>query len=221
MLARNIFIKNVLLIGYEINEKTLSFTALNFSMKIAIIDCYDSFTYNLVHYLEQLTNKVDCIRNDKVDINSLSQYNGIILSPGPGLPENTNNLYSIIKAWEKDKPILGVCLGHQAIGTYYGLKLVNMSEVHHGIGRPTTITNNDILYKKLPTTFISARYHSWVLASTSKISDLIVNAVDLDGNIMGVAHRNFNVKGVQFHPESILTEYGFDILKNWVDSIKL
>jgi anthranilate synthase component II len=190
-------------------------------MKIAIIDCYDSFTYNLVHYLEQLTDNVDCIRNDKVDVNSLGQYNGIILSPGPGLPYDTKNLHRIIETWEQIIPILGVCLGHQAIGTYYGLDLVNMPEVHHGIGRTTLVKANDVLYNGLPTSFISGRYHSWVLSNSSKTENLIVNAIDFDGEIMGISHVKYNIKGLQFHPESILTEHGFKILKNWVGSINL
>lgn len=190
-------------------------------MKIVVIDCYDSFTYNLVHYLEQLTNSVDCIRNDKVDISALEKYDGIILSPGPGLPNNTKNLYKIIDSWEKNKPILGVCLGHQAIGTYYGLNLVNMPEVHHGIGRPTLVTKDDSLYIGIPKSFISGRYHSWVLTNSSNASNVIVNASDINGNIMGITHYKYNVKGIQFHPESILTENGFRILKNWVDLIKL
>ena len=189
-------------------------------MKLVVIDCYDSFTYNLIHYLEQMSSSVECIRNDRVDINSLNKFDGIVLSPGPGLPSETKNLYSIIKSWGKTKPILGICLGHQAIGTYFGLKLINMPMVHHGINRTTIVVEYDEeLFKGLPLEFTSARYHSWVVDKPKKESDLQVTAIDIDGSIMGLSHRKYNIKGVQFHPESILTEHGFQILKNWVDLI--
>jgi anthranilate synthase component II len=189
-------------------------------MNLVVIDCYDSFTYNLVHYLEQISCSVKCIRNDKIDVTSLGKYDGIILSPGPGLPSETKNLYQIIEIWGKSKPILGICLGHQAIGTYFGLELVNMPIVHHGISRKTLVVNKDeLLFKGLPFEFLSARYHSWVLSKPSDISSLQVSAIDIDGNIMGLSHRDYNIKGVQFHPESILTEHGFLILKNWIEAI--
>jgi anthranilate synthase component II len=189
-------------------------------MKLVIIDCYDSFTYNLVHYLEQISGSVECIRNDKVDIQSLSIFDGIILSPGPGLPYETKNLNNILMAWSKTKPILGICLGHQAIGTFFGLELVNMPMVHHGINRSTIVVKDDeVLFKDIPKEFLSARYHSWVIANPKKDSELQVTAIDVDGSVMGLSHRYYNIKGVQFHPESILTNYGFQILKNWVDSI--
>lgn len=189
-------------------------------MNIVVIDCYDSFTYNLVHYLEQMCTSVVCIRNDKVDINSLYRFDGIVLSPGPGLPHETKNLYDILKVWGKTKPIFGICLGHQAIGTFFGLELVNMPYVHHGISRSTFVVNRDeILFKNLPAEFLSARYHSWVISKPSNHSELEVIAYDKDNSVMGFRHRNYNIKSVQFHPESILTEHGFNILRNWVDSI--
>lgn len=190
-------------------------------MNLAVIDCYDSFTYNLVHYLEQMASSVECIRNDRVDIDSLHKFDGIVLSPGPGLPSETKNLYGIIESWGKTKPILGICLGHQAIGTFFGLELVNMPMVHHGINRPTVVVNGEEhLFKGLPLEFLSARYHSWVVDKPKNESALQVIALDVDGNIMGLSHRKHNIKGVQFHPESILTEHGFRILKNWVDLIR-
>ena len=189
-------------------------------MNLVVIDCYDSFTYNLVHYLEQLSSGVTCIRNDKVDIKSLDRFDGIVLSPGPGLPQETPNLFEILDKWGKIKPILGICLGHQAIGAYFGLELINMPTVHHGIERPTIITKaKESLFKGIPVEFLSARYHSWVLGKPKANSELEITATDIDGDIMGISHRLYNIKGVQFHPESILTEHGFKILKNWIDLI--
>jgi anthranilate synthase component 2 len=189
-------------------------------MKIVVIDCFDSFTYNLVHYFEQMCERVDCIRYNCVDIPSLSKYDGIVLSPGPGLPYETPKIQEILKAWGETKPILGICLGHQAIGTYFGLKLVNMTHVHHGIKRLTTIVaENEILFKNVPVEFLSARYHSWVVSKPNVDSEIKITAVDKNGSVMGISHSKFNIKGLQFHPESILTENGFMILKNWIDSI--
>lgn len=190
-------------------------------MNLVVIDCYDSFTFNLVHYFEQMVDNVICIRNDKVDIESLEQYDGIILSPGPGLPNETKNLYQIIERWGSEKPILGICLGHQAIGTYFGLKLINMPTVHHGIERLTrTLVVNEPLYKGLPQQFLSARYHSWVLGNPEPESELETTVVDIEGNVMGIRHKSLNIKGVQFHPESVLTEQGFQILQNWVELVR-
>jgi len=189
-------------------------------MKLVVIDCYDSFTFNLVHYFEQMVDTVICIRNDKVDIESLGQFDGIVLSPGPGLPGETKNLYQIIERWGNEKPILGICLGHQAIGTYFGLELINMPTVHHGIDRMTkSLSTNEPLFKGLPQQFLSARYHSWVLGYPNSKSDLEVTAVDIDGNVMGISHKTLNIKGVQFHPESVLTEQGYMILQNWVELV--
>lgn len=189
-------------------------------MNLVVIDCYDSFTFNLVHYFEQMVDTVICIRNDKVDIESLGQFDGIVLSPGPGLPSETKNLYQIIERWGKEKPILGICLGHQAIGTYFGLELVNMPMVHHGIDRMTmTLALNEPLYKGFPQQFLSARYHSWVLGSPDSKSEVEVTAIDIDGNVMSISHKTLNIKGVQFHPESVLTAKGFQILQNWVELV--
>jgi len=188
-------------------------------MNIVVIDCYDSFTFNLVHYLEQMCKHVECIRCDKVDIPLLNRFDGIVLSPGPGMPAETPNLHQIISSWGSTKPILGICLGHQAIGTFFGLELENMSQVHHGISRPTTILDEkEILFKGISSEFLSARYHSWVFGKSQKNLNLQVTAVDSDGTVMGLSHREYNVKGVQFHPESILTEQGYQILENWVSS---
>lgn len=189
-------------------------------MKLVVIDCYDSFTYNLVHYFEQIVDSVTCIRNDRVIIEDLERFDGIVLSPGPGLPQDTKNLFKIIETYGKTKPILGICLGHQAIGTYFGLELINMPKVHHGIDRITkTLITNEPLFIGLPEQFLSARYHSWVVGHPNIDSDVYVTSVDIEGNVMGLSHKTLNIKGVQFHPESVLTEYGFQILKNWVDLV--
>ena len=189
-------------------------------MKILVVDCYDSFTYNLVHYLEQMCSSVTCIRNDKIDIDSLDKYNGIVISPGPGLPNETKNLYAIIEKWAPTKPILGICLGHQAIGTFYGLELQNMLEVHHGIDKNTLVVDRtEILFKGISKRFLSGRYHSWVLKQNYNDSPLKITSIDSNKNIMGISHKKYNVKGIQFHPESILTPQGFKILKNWVISL--
>lgn len=190
-------------------------------MNLVVIDCYDSFTFNLVHYFEQMVDNVICIRNDKVDIESLEQFDGIVLSPGPGLPNETKNLYQIIDRWGNKKPILGICLGHQAIGTYFGLELINMPKVHHGIDRMTmSLATNEPLFRGLPQKFLSARYHSWVLGTPDSKSELEVTAIDIDGNVMGISHKKLNIRGVQFHPESVLTEQGFKILQNWVELVR-
>jgi anthranilate synthase component 2 len=174
-----------------------------------------------VHYLEQLCETVDCIRCNRVDVSSLAQYDGIVLSPGPGLPSETPNLHAILEKWGTLKPILGICLGHQAIGTFFGLDLINMPHVHHGIKRSTKVVDqSEVLFRNIPTEFYSARYHSWVLSKPGEGSQLISIAVDSNGSIMGISHCEYNIKGVQFHPESILTDYGFQILENWVFAIK-
>lgn len=189
-------------------------------MNVIVVDCFDSFTFNLVHYLEQMCDRVDCIRCDRIEVAELYKYDGILLSPGPGLPDEMGNLQNILKEWESRKPILGICLGHQAIGTYYGLDLINMPNVHHGVGRQTSIVDsNESLFKGVPNGFSSARYHSWVISQPKQDSDIKLTAVDSNGAVMGISHTKYNVKGLQFHPESILTECGFKILKNWVESL--
>jgi len=205
---------------YEINKKDIHLYSDFLIMNVVVIDCFDSFTFNLVHYLEQICNSVECIRCNKVDIASLGSYDGFVLSPGPGLPIETHNLFEILTTWGSIKPILGICLGHQAIGAFFGLELINMPHVHHGINRSTSVIDeNEILFKGLPLEFLSARYHSWVVSSPDEYSPLKITAMDKDGDIMGISHRKYNIKGIQFHPESILTNYGFQILNNWVKSI--
>ncbi len=186
-------------------------------MKLAIIDNYDSFTFNIRHYAETFVDVCDVINIDKVDIDALKNYQKIIFSPGPGLPQEKPILWKILDAYQHVKPILGICFGHQAIAEYYGSKLFNMSEVHHGLARQTQIIGDDTIWEGLPTCFNTGRYHSWAVEKESLSSKLKITAQDAEnGTIMALSHKTLNVKGIQFHPESVLTEYGKSIIKNWI-----
>ncbi|MHA3788937.1 anthranilate synthase component II [Flavobacterium hauense] len=185
--------------------------------KILVIDNYDSFTYNLVHYLEDLDCKVTVLRNDDIHIDEPEEYDKILLSPGPGIPDEAGLLKDIIKRYANTKNILGICLGQQAIAEVFGGKLINLDEVHHGIAANIKITvNNESLFAGMGDTISVGRYHSWSVDSASFPDDLEVTSVDENGNIMSLRHRNLNVKAVQFHPESVLTPLGKQILANWV-----
>lgn len=189
-------------------------------MTIAVIDCYDSFTFNLVHYLQQHCEHIDVYRNDEVNIDSLSQYKGIVLSPGPGLPPETMNLLEIIDRYHKTIPILGICLGHQAIGQYLGAKLENLSAPLHGVNVPIDIVDHqEPIFNNIPTPIETGRYHSWAIPLSQENRDLKITATDNLGYAMAISHRQFPLKGLQFHPESVLTPYGFEILKNWVEYV--
>ena len=186
-------------------------------MKILLIDNYDSFTYNLVHYLEQVTEvEVDVVRNDQMQAQEASEYDLIMLSPGPGLPKDAGITMEIIRMWHRHKNILGVCLGHQAIGEFYGGKLRNLEEVHHGVATPIEIVCPDILYKNLKAPIEVGRYHSWVIDEKHLPSELVVTARDHAGEIMSIRHHELSVCGVQFHPESFLTHSGYDILRHFL-----
>lgn len=189
------------------------------TISIAIVDNFDSFTYNLFHYLQPLAEKVEVIRNDKVSLEKLLQFDGIVLSPGPGLPSDYPNLKEIILELGKTIPVLGVCLGHQAIAESFGGKLFNMPEVWHGIERETIIIKDEILFKNMPETFLSGRYHSWAVSDERFPDCLTVTARDANGTIMALKHNSYPVLGIQFHPESILTPDGKKILENWVNII--
>jgi anthranilate synthase component II len=191
-------------------------------MKILMLDNYDSFTYNLVHYLEAVdeTIAVTVKRNDQISLEEVAHFDAIVLSPGPGLPKDAGIMPKLIQQYSPSKPILGVCLGHQAIGEAFGSTLTNLETVYHGLGMPTSIIEKDILFENLPQQFITGRYHSWVIDNTKFSSDLVITATDDKGEIMALKHKTYNVRGVQFHPESILTEYGKDIIKNWVNSCR-
>ena len=184
--------------------------------KILVIDNYDSFTYNLVHYLESLDAEVTVLRNDKLKLEDVEPYQYILLSPGPGIPDEAGLLKSIIKAYAESRNILGVCLGQQAIAEVFGGPLVNLNEVYHGVAtKVTQILDNEILFKGLETSFEVGRYHSWVV-NKDLPECLEATSVDEHGEVMSIRHKTYNVKGVQFHPESVLTPDGKKILENWI-----
>jgi len=187
--------------------------------KIIVLDNYDSFTYNLVHYIESNPNyEVDVFRNDEISIDAIDNYNTIILSPGPGLPEEAGILKELVKRYAPTKKILGVCLGMQAIGEVFGGELENLNDVFHGVATPITITNpNDLLYKNLPENIEVGRYHSWVISNNNFPNKLVVTSKDDNDQIMSIKHQDYNVYGVQYHPESILTEHGKEIINNFLD----
>ena len=187
--------------------------------KIVVIDNYDSFTYNLVHYLEDLNCEVTVFRNDEFEMDELQQFDKILLSPGPGIPDEAGLLKNVIKTYASSKSILGVCLGQQAIGEVFGGTLINLEKVYHGVATNIKITNtDDVLFKDLPNEFEVGRYHSWVVSNDDFPNDLIITSVDENGQIMSLKHNKFDVRGVQFHPESVLTPNGKKILENWVNN---
>lgn len=188
-------------------------------MKILVFDNYDSFTYNLVHLVEKVCDhQVDVVRNDKISLDKIAEYDKILLSPGPGLPSEAGILLDVIKAYKSSKDILGVCLGLQAIGESFGGKLKNLEHVYHGIATPVSIIKQDDLFEECPREFKAGRYHSWVV-DTKELPDCFeITAIDTEGNIMALSHKKYKVKGVQFHPESILSEYGEQIIKNWIEN---
>lgn len=190
-------------------------------MKILVFDNYDSFTYNLVHLVEQITgNPVDVYRNDELPLEKVKDYDKILLSPGPGVPSEAGLLLPLIKEYAATKSILGVCLGHQAIGEAFGGTLTNLSTVYHGIATPVQQIANEgkysRLFKGLADEFVVGRYHSWVVDQQDFPADLQVTAKEDHGYIMALEHKTYDVQGVQFHPESILTPDGAIILKNWL-----
>ncbi|OFX33184.1 MAG: aminodeoxychorismate/anthranilate synthase component II [Bacteroidetes bacterium GWF2_42_66] len=185
---------------------------------VVIIDNYDSFTYNLVHAIKKISGlPVDVIRNDELELSDLEKYDKIVLSPGPGLPEEAGFLLDIIREYAPTKSILGVCLGHQAIGEVFGGKLKNMNKVLHGVATPITVTENKThLFDGLPETFAAGRYHSWIVSSENLPDCFEVTSYDNEGMIMSMQHKQYNVQGVQFHPESVLTPMGERIIENWL-----
>jgi len=187
---------------------------------ILVIDNYDSFTYNLVHAIKKISGlPVDVYRNDEISLEEIEKYDKIVLSPGPGLPEEAGLLLDIIKKFAPTKKILGVCLGHQAIGESFGGKLHNMKKVLHGIATPVQLTETkSVLFAGLPETFDVGRYHSWIVQQEGLPDCLEVTSYDSDGFIMSMKHKEFDVEGVQFHPESVLTPLGEEIIRNWLKS---
>lgn len=186
-------------------------------MKILVLDNYDSFTYNLVYILRELGcgDRMDIYRNDKIAVEEVEAYDKILLSPGPGVPADAGIMPELISRYAASKDILGICLGHQAIGEAFGGGLNNLTEVVHGVASEVKI-REDILFKGLPETFKIGRYHSWVIDESTLPEELIITAKTPDGQIMAVRHKDYQVRGLQFHPESILTEHGKQIMKNWI-----
>ena len=191
-------------------------------MKILLLDNYDSFTYNLQHYLEDISKEsIDVFRNDEIDLEQINKYDAIVLSPGPGLPEEAGILISLIKEYGSTKKILGVCLGLQAMVVAYGGKLKQLDEVMHGLQRECIVKDrNNFLFKNISERFSAARYHSWVADADFLPKDFMITSLDDAGNIMSIQHRMHSLTGVQFHPESILTTTGKKILENWLIKVK-
>lgn len=185
-------------------------------MKIVIIDNYDSFTYNLSHLLKELGAEVEVVRNDKFELKDLEQYDKIVLSPGPGIPSEAGLLLDVIRTYAGRKPILGVCLGHQSIGEVFGASLENLKEVYHGVQTEGTQLGNDYIFDGLPERVMMGRYHSWVVAKDSVPESLEVTAMSDDGEIMAMRHRQYDIHGIQFHPESVLTPEGKTIVGNFL-----
>jgi len=193
-------------------------------MKILVFDNYDSFTYNLVHLVEKIMHlKVDVFRNDQLPLERVKQYDKIILSPGPGIPSEAGMLVPLIKEYAASKSILGVCLGHQAIGESFGGRLVNLSTVFHGVATPIQVKqdrtfSSDDVFRNLPPEIEVGRYHSWVVSENDFPETLEVTATDKNGFVMGLRHKTYDVQGVQFHPESVLTPCGEQLMRNWLQS---
>lgn len=194
-------------------------------MKIVMIDNYDSFTYNLVHLVRELGAEITVYRNDQFELSQLEEFDKIMLSPGPGIPSEAGLLLDVIKAYAGKKPILGVCLGHQAIGESFGASLTNLSQVYHGVATPVEVLNlhdgsqepkPDYIFEGLPSRIDVGRYHSWVVNSKGLPSCIEVTSVSEEGYIMALRHKEYDIRGIQFHPESVLTPEGRTILRNWL-----
>lgn len=187
--------------------------------RLLVFDNYDSFTYNLVHLIEKVGNVAyEVHRNDQISLETIAKFDKILLSPGPGIPSEAGSLLEVIRTYASSKSILGVCLGLQAIGEAFGGKLENLDRVYHGVATPVQVLKSDLLFKDCPQKFSVGRYHSWVVSSKCLPENLEVTAVDEQGYIMAMKHMHFDIHGVQFHPESILSEYGDTILRNWLQS---
>ena len=187
-------------------------------MKIVIIDNYDSFTYNLSHLVKSLGAQVTVLRNDRFDLPQIEQFDKIILSPGPGIPSEAGLLLDVIRNYAGRKSMLGVCLGHQAIGEVFGDSLENLSEVFHGVATEGTQFGKDYIFKGLPERIVMGRYHSWVVSREAFPECLEITAVSDEGQIMALRHRRFDIHGIQFHPESVLTPCGETIIRNFINS---
>ncbi len=186
-------------------------------MKTVLIDNYDSFTYNLHHLLRELDVDVTVYRNDQFELSDLAIYDKILLSPGPGIPSEAGLLMQVIKEYAGKKPILGICLGEQAIGESFGGTLINLSEVFHGVQTPAHIIADDYIFKGLPNDIMVGRYHSWVVDAKTLPDTLEITATSEEGQIMALRHKTYDIRGIQFHPESILTPQGKIMIQNWVN----
>jgi len=185
-------------------------------LRVLIIDNNDSFTYNLKHYINQFVNDVNVVRYDKVVLDNISCYDKVLFSAGPGLPDEYLILYDILDRYGSSKSILGVCLGQQAIAEFYGGKLRNLDEPMHGVFSTISHLNSCTLYKNIPLSFKIGHYHSWVVSDEDFPINLEITSVNETGLIMSIKHKEYDIKAVQFHPESILTEYGLILIKNWI-----
>ena len=185
--------------------------------KVIVIDNYDSFTYNLVHAVQELLNhSIEVKRNDQVEMDYIDQFDYVILSPGPGIPDEAGDLKKIIRTFAATKKMLGVCLGQQAIGEVFGAQLRNLNEVYHGVQTSFKSLDNCILFDNIAPEFLAGRYHSWVIDKDTMPEELILTCTDQDNEVMGIKHRDYDVYGVQFHPESILTPEGDTMLSNFL-----
>ncbi len=191
----------------------------NSMMKILVLDNYDSFTYNLVQYIERVVKKpIDVRRNDQISLDEISSYDKILISPGPGIPNEAGITLDLIREYGATKSILGVCLGHQAIAEAFGGSIRNLSTVYHGVmGQMKQTKAGDYLFEGVPTEFDAGRYHSWVVEADTFPSQLEVTVENDEGYIMALRHKEYDVRGVQFHPESVLTEYGGRMILNWIN----
>ena len=188
-----------------------------YKMKILLFDNYDSFTYNLLHILKELGADVEVHRNDKISLEEIERFDKILLSPGPGIPEEAGILLPLIRRYAPTKSILGVCLGEQAIGEVFGATLINLTDVHHGVCSDIRIVAKDPIFEGLEPGIRVGRYHSWAVSKENFPDCLEITAVDTEeGQIMGLRHREYNVRGIQFHPESVLTPKGKTIIENWL-----
>lgn len=188
-------------------------------MKILVIDNYDSFTYNLVHILKELTKgTVDVFRNDEITLKEIEKYDKILISPGPGLPDQAGVTKEMISHFAPSKSILGVCLGCQAIAEVFGGSLINLENVYHGVEtKIIVLREGEKLFTGIPETFTAGRYHSWVVNAAGLPPEMIITAKDEQGSVMALSHRSYDVRGVQFHPESVMTMYGKQMLQNWIN----
>ncbi|MGB5990173.1 MAG: aminodeoxychorismate/anthranilate synthase component II [Marinifilaceae bacterium] len=188
-------------------------------MRIYVLDNYDSFTFNLVHYVEMFCDDLKVVRNDKVDIDEIDNFDKILISPGPGLPSEQPILAAVLERYSGKKPILGVCLGMQAIAEFFGGSLYNLPSIVHGVPANTILIKDDYLFQGVATIFDSGRYHSWAVEKSNLPDSLEILAVDDKNVLMAIAHKEYDIRAVQFHPESVMTQYGNRMIKNWVKKL--